>query len=46
MLEEFARTAQIIAGAVAAWFDQPGDLEGFGDRFEHGLALLESGLRV
>jgi hypothetical protein len=46
MLEEFARTAQIIAGAVAAWFDQPGDLEGFGDRFEHGLALLESGLPV
>jgi AcrR family transcriptional regulator len=69
MLEEFARTAQIIAGAVAersgrpaadfevqamagavvgvamaAWFDQPGDLEGFGDRFERGLALLESGL--
>ena len=42
---------QVLAGAVvgvamAAWFDQPGDLEGFGDRFEHGLALLESGLPV
>src|SRR5215467_9711484 len=57
MLEEFDRTAQIIAAAVAersgraaadfevralagavvgvamaAWFDQPGDLEGFGDK--------------
>jgi hypothetical protein len=31
---------------MAAWFDQPGDLEGFGDRFERGLALLESGLPV
>ena len=71
MLEEFARTAQIVAGAVAersgrdaadfeiralagavvgvamaAWFDDPGDLEGFGDKFERGLALLESGLPV
>jgi AcrR family transcriptional regulator len=70
-LEEFARTAQNIAGAVAeragrpaadfevqalagavvgvamaAWFDQPGDFAGFGDRFERGLALLESGLPV
>jgi len=69
MLEEFDRTAQIIAAAVAersgraaadfevralagavvgvamaAWFDQPGDFAGFGDRFERGLALLESGL--
>ena len=42
---------QVLAGAVvgvamAAWFDQPGDLEGFGDKFERGLALLESGLPV
>jgi AcrR family transcriptional regulator len=71
MLEELARTMQIIAGAVAeragrpaadfevqalagavvgvamaAWFDRPGDFDGFGDRFERGLALLESGLPV
>src|SRR5215470_10627423 len=71
MLEEFARTVQIIAGAVAersgraaadfevkalagavvgvamaAWFDQPDDLEGLGDRFERGLTLLESGLPI
>ena len=42
---------QVLAGAVvgvamAAWFDQPGDLDGFGDKFERGLALLESGLPV
>jgi AcrR family transcriptional regulator len=69
MMEEFARTTQRIAEAVAersgkdasdfavkalagavvgiamaAWFDHPGDLDGFGDRFERGLALLEAGL--
>jgi len=41
--------AQVLAGAVvgvamAAWFDQPGDLDGFASRFERGLALLEAGL--
>jgi len=40
---------QALAGAVvgiamAAWFDEPGDLDGFGARFERGLALLEAGL--
>ena len=40
---------QAIAGAVigiamAAWFDDPGNLEAFGDKFERGLALLEAGL--
>lgn len=40
---------QALAGAVvgialAAWFDKPGDLARFGDRFERGLALLEAGL--
>jgi AcrR family transcriptional regulator len=69
MLEEFARTSQVIAQAVAdrsgkaasdfavqmlagavvgiamaAWFDEPGNLEAFGDKFERGLALLEAGL--
>jgi hypothetical protein len=29
---------------MAAWFDQPSDLAGFGDRLERGLALLEAGL--
>jgi AcrR family transcriptional regulator len=69
MMEEFARTTERIAEAVAersgkdasdfavkalagavvgiamaAWFDHPGDLDGFGGRFERGLALLEAGL--
>ena len=69
MLEEFARTSQVIAQAVAdrsgkaasdfavqafagavvgiamaAWFDDPGNLAAFGDKFERGLALLEAGL--
>jgi AcrR family transcriptional regulator len=69
MMEEFARTTQRIAEAVAersgkdasdfavkalagavvgiamaAWFDHPGDLDGFGGRLERGLALLEAGL--
>src|SRR5580700_10368651 len=40
---------QAIAGAVvgiamAAWFDEPGNLAAFGDKFERGLALLEAGL--
>ena len=40
---------QALAGAVvgiamAAWFDQPGDLDGFGAKLERGLALLEAGL--
>jgi len=40
---------QAVAGAVigiamAAWFDDPGNLEAFGDKFEQGLALLEAGL--
>jgi AcrR family transcriptional regulator len=40
---------QALAGAVvgiamAAWFDDPGDLDGFGAKFERGLALLEAGL--
>jgi len=29
---------------VAAWFDQPEDLDGFGAKLERGLALLEAGL--
>ena len=42
---------QVLAGAVvgvamAAWSDQPGDLDGFCEKFERGLALLESGLPV
>jgi AcrR family transcriptional regulator len=68
MLDEFARTIQVLAGAVAeragrpaddstvvaltgavlgiamaAWFGDPGDLVSFAERFERGLALLESG---
>ena len=40
---------QAVAGAVigiamTAWFDEPGNLEAFGDKFERGLALLEAGL--
>jgi AcrR family transcriptional regulator len=40
---------QALAGAVvgiamAAWFEQPGDLEGLGNKLERGLALLEAGL--
>jgi AcrR family transcriptional regulator len=40
---------QALAGAVvgiamAAWFDHPDDLAGFGDKLERGLALLEAGL--
>jgi AcrR family transcriptional regulator len=40
---------QALAGAVvgiamAAWFDQPEDLDGFGAKLERGLALLEAGL--
>ena len=40
---------QAVAGAVigiamVAWFDEPGNLEAFGDKFERGLALLEAGL--
>src|SRR5580700_2811886 len=40
---------QALAGAVvgiamAAWFDQPRDLDGFGAKLERGLALLEAGL--
>ena len=42
-------TVRAVAGAVigiamAAWFDDPGNLEAFGDKFERGLALLEAGL--
>ena len=42
---------QALAGAVvgiamAAWFDQPEDLGGFGDKLERGLALLEAGLSL
>ena len=42
-------TVKAVAGAVigiamAAWFDEPGNLEAFGDKFERGLALLEAGL--
>jgi AcrR family transcriptional regulator len=69
MLEELARTSQVIAQAIAdrsgkaasdfpvqmlagavvgiamaAWFDDPGNLRAFGDKFERGLALLEAGL--
>jgi AcrR family transcriptional regulator len=69
MLEELARTSQVIAQAIAdrsgkaasdfpvqmlagavvgiamaAWFDDPGNLAAFGDKFERGLALLEAGL--
>ena len=40
---------QALAGAVvgiamAAWFDQPEDLDGLGAKLERGLALLEAGL--
>jgi len=40
---------QTLAGAVvgiamAAWFDHPEDLAGFGAKLERGLALLEAGL--
>ena len=34
----------VVGIAMAAWFDQPSDLAGFGDRLERGLALLEAGL--
>jgi hypothetical protein len=69
MLEELARTAQVVGAAIAersgkdpgdfrvralagavigvamaAWFDEPTDLEAFGDKFDRGLALLEAGL--
>ena len=42
-------TVKAVAGAVigiamTAWFDEPGNLEAFGDKFERGLALLEAGL--
>ena len=42
-------TVKAVAGAVigiamVAWFDEPGNLEAFGDKFERGLALLEAGL--
>ena len=42
-------TVRAVAGAVigiamTAWFDEPGNLEAFGDKFERGLALLEAGL--
>ena len=42
-------TVRAVAGAVigiamVAWFDEPGNLEAFGDKFERGLALLEAGL--
>ena len=29
---------------MAAWFDEGGDLDGFGAKLERGLALLEAGL--
>jgi AcrR family transcriptional regulator len=34
----------VVGIAMAAWFDRPTDLAGFGDRLERGLALLEAGL--
>ena len=34
----------VVGIAVAAWFDQPEDLDGFGAKLERGLALLEAGL--
>jgi hypothetical protein len=34
----------VVGIAMAAWFDEPGNLEAFGDKFERGLALLEDGL--
>jgi AcrR family transcriptional regulator len=71
MLNEFARTTQILAAAVAersgrvtdddevvtltgailgvamaAWFAGPGDLASFAERYERGLALLESGFSL
>ena len=39
-----ALAGAVVGIAMAAWFDQPGNLDAFGDRFERGLALLESGL--
>jgi AcrR family transcriptional regulator len=41
-----ALAGAVVGIAMAAWFDQPGDLDAFGDRFERGLALLESGLPI
>ena len=34
----------VVGIAMAAWFDDPGNLAAFGDKFERGLALLEAGL--
>jgi len=41
-----ALAGAVVGIAMAAWFDQPGNLDAFGDRFERGLALLESGLPI
>ena len=39
-----ALAGAIVGIALAAWFAEPGDLEGFGEKLERGLALLEAGL--
>jgi AcrR family transcriptional regulator len=39
-----ALAGAVVGVAMAAWFDQPEDLDGFGAKLERGLALLEAGL--
>jgi AcrR family transcriptional regulator len=39
-----ALAGAVVGVAMAAWFDRPEDLEGFGAKLERGLALLEAGL--
>jgi AcrR family transcriptional regulator len=34
----------VVGVAMSAWFTAPEDIEGFADRLERGLALLEAGL--
>jgi AcrR family transcriptional regulator len=37
-------TGAVLGVAMAAWFDDPSDLEAFAEKLERGLALLEAGL--
>jgi AcrR family transcriptional regulator len=39
-----ALAGAVVGVAMAAWFDRPEDLDGFGAKLERGLALLEAGL--
>jgi AcrR family transcriptional regulator len=41
-----ALAGAVVGIAMAAWFDQPGNMEAFGEKFERGLAYLEAGLPV